>query len=221
MTDLLHIDDMDTESCIASFRNIAGMLMNDHLLRVGENFYRVVDCEFYYCSDTHNDPYAYAHEHPRSSNGEWYFHGSGMDITLATDQSFGGILIRGIAPVADTRHLPSRAGAIAGPLKVCTEIFKQFGSIMREEPLYFGLVDISTIPAYNNISNARLFAVPRVGLNLAKDAEEIFHGRPYRFLSFLYLPHKESEKARRYLLHHPEDPLSPIEYDAYSSGRNW
>lgn len=221
MTDFLHIDDRDDEACMASFRKIADIIMNDHLLRAGENCYRIVDCEFYYCSDSHNDPYAHAHEHPRSNNGEWYFHGTGMDITLSTGQTFGGILIRGITRVADNRQMPSRAGTIAGPLKVCSEIFKQFGSVVRREPLHFGLEDISHARTHNSIDKAKIFAVPRVALNTARDPEENFCGRPYRFLSFLYLPHKESEKARRYLIHHPEDPLSPVEYDAYASGRLW
>ncbi|SKA38226.1 Methylpurine-DNA glycosylase (MPG) [Chitinophaga eiseniae] len=221
MTDFLYIDDRDSDACITSFRKIADTIMNDHLLRAGDNRYRIVDCEFYYCSDTHNDPYAHARERIQSSSGEWYFHGTGMDITLSTDQTFGGILIRGIAPVADSQQLPSRTRTIAGPLKVCSEVFKQFGSVLREEPLYFGLENISSVKTHNSIDRARLFAVPRVALNSAKDPEEIFCGRPYRFLSFLYLPHKESEKARRYLIHHPEDPLSPVEYDAYASGRLW
>ncbi|MBC9932892.1 DNA-3-methyladenine glycosylase [Chitinophaga qingshengii] len=221
MKDILHIDDMDAESCMTSFRTIANTLMNKYLLRVRDSYYRIVDCEFYYCSSTHNDPYAHSHEHPGNSYGEWYFHGSGMDITLTTDHSFGGILIRGIAPLSDTGHIPTRNGAIAGPLKVCTEIFKQFGSILREDPLHFGLADIFSVPTFGLTRQARLFAVPRVGLNNSKDNEDNYGGRPYRFLSFLYLPHKESEKVRKYLLHHWDDPISPIEYEAFSTGRTW
>src|ERR1017187_501642 len=90
MKHLLTIADETNEACSESFRRIAEKLMNLYQLQVKDNFYRIIDCEFYYSSKKHQDPYAHGHERQKSK-GEWYFHGSGLDITIGNGEALGGI----------------------------------------------------------------------------------------------------------------------------------
>ncbi|MES2648159.1 MAG: hypothetical protein V4717_14885 [Bacteroidota bacterium] len=143
MKNLLTIIDETDLTCFASYKRIAETLMNDYKLAVRDKWFRIVECEFYYNSKNHNDPFAHGHPRQKETIGEWYFHGSGLDITLANGTSYGGILIRGIAEVTKEHPMPERKNAIIGPLNICSEIFKSIGNVLSNEPLRFGLVDIS------------------------------------------------------------------------------
>ncbi|RBL90180.1 hypothetical protein [Chitinophaga flava] len=219
MQDLLYINDENDNTCLESFLHIAETLMNRHLLKVRDHYYRIVDCEFYYNSRIHNDPYALTHE--QSGNcGEWNFHGSGMDITLTSQHASGGIMIQGIASVANGHEVPSKDSATSGPLKVCSEIFQHVGSVWADTPLHFGLVPVEQSIG-RGVIEATIFSVPRIGLNITKDNHGNFSKRPYRFLTFLHLPHKEGEKIRKYLTLEAEEAISPVAYQAYNTGRKW
>jgi hypothetical protein len=196
MKHLLTIADETNEACSESFRRIAEKLMNLYQLQVKDNFYRIIDCEFYYSSKKHQDPYAHGHERQKSK-GEWYFHGSGLDITIGNGEALGGILIRRIARVTG-EPIPRKGDSIIGPLNVCTEIFKHFGDVVTDKPIHFGIVDIGLDPMGANMKTAKVFAVPRIGLNKLIDTKDKFHKKPYRFITFLHLPHKETEKVEKY-----------------------
>lgn len=99
MKDILQINDSNSETINESFGRIAQKLMNDFKLQVADKYYRIIECEFYYHSKNHPDPYVHGHKRQKSTKGEWYFNGSGLDITLADESGFGCILIRGIAEV--------------------------------------------------------------------------------------------------------------------------
>jgi hypothetical protein len=221
MNDLLNIIDETDNSCFQSYKRIAEKLMNDYKLKVGDCFYRIIECEFYFNSIKHNDPYVHGHKRQKESFGEWYFHGSGLDITLARNGTYGGILLRGIAKVNRESHIPTRSETINGPLNVCTEIFKQFGNAFTHEPTDFGLVDISIEKMGANMKTARIFAVPRIGLNDKADNERKFCKRPYRFLAFLHLPHGKSDQVKKYLVEEADELLSIEEYKQYYRGEKW
>ena len=222
MKDLLQIIDETDHTCFHSYRRIAEKLMNDYKLCVGDNnFYRIVECEFYFRSKKHDDPYVHGHARQKESIGEWYFHGSGLDITLSTGDTYGGILIRGLTNVNRDRPVPSREDAIIGPLNVCTEIFKQFGGIIAEKPIHFGLVDISREKMGAAMPDAKVFSIPRVGLNDTKDNDDNFCRRPYRFISFLHLQHRESEKIKKYLIEESKEPISLEDYKKHVTGSQW
>ena len=220
MKQLINIIDENDDTCLNSYRGIAEKLMNNYKLQVRNTFYRIVECEFYYSSKKHPDPYVHGHERQKESFGEWYFHGSGLDITLSNGEAYGGLLIRSIAEVKQQGNI-ERKDAIMGPLNVCTEIFSKIGNVMAELPLHFGFREISRDPMGANMKTARIFAVPRIGLNKIKDNEQSFCKRPYRFISFLHLPHKESEKIKKYLLEEPKKPMSMEDYKLYYSGQKW
>jgi hypothetical protein len=221
MKDLLKIGDESDITCFDSYKRIADKLMNDYRLQVRNTFYRIVECEFYYSSQKHNDPYVHGHERQKNSCGEWYFHGSGLDITLSNEQAYGGILLRGIAAVNTHNHVPAREDAIIGPLNVCTEIFKQIGNVLTNAPLDFGLVDISAQKAGASIEDARVFSIPRIGLNNSKDNDGAYCSRPYRFISFLHLPHKDAEKVKHYLTAETGGKIGIDEYKQYYKKERW
>lgn len=160
MNELLCIDDRNPETCFFSFKRIAESLMNDYKLQVGDRFFRIIDCEFYFSSEQHDDCYVHGHQRQKESTGEWYFHGSGLDITVAGNNSYGGILIRGIVEVTSKAQDPFIANPVIGPLNVCPEIFKSFGKVLLTIPLEFGFVNISMERMGALMKKARVFAVP-------------------------------------------------------------
>ncbi len=91
--------DIDTSSAIAakeSFYRVADHLFNQLLIQVNDSYYRIIDIEFY----PHND--AYTHGHPQELlKGKWYFHGSGIDLTIGDGTHHSGILIRSAAKLSD------------------------------------------------------------------------------------------------------------------------
>jgi hypothetical protein len=200
----------------ASYRRIAEKLMNDYKLQVRDKFYRIVECEFYYYhTENHKDPYVHGHQRQKESLGEWYFHGSGLDITLSDGTAYGGILIRAISMVDKDHVRPTKENTIIGPLNVCTEIFKQFGNVLSTKPIEFGLVEISKDPMGALMKKTEVFAVPRIGLNRIKDEEGQYWDRPYRFISFLNLPHREADKVKKYLV--DNNKLTPEEYKKHKA----
>ena len=78
------------------FSKYANKLMNEYCLKVDDKKYNLIEIEFYfYDKENHPDPYIYCNEKQKEC-GEFYFHGSGMDITFGNEICYGGILIRSI-----------------------------------------------------------------------------------------------------------------------------
>ena len=121
------------------FQEIAKELMCNHIIQKRECQYEIVEIEFYYYSQEHQDVITY----PRKMEaGRWFFHPSGVDLTFASkgdirlkdgkignDACFGGILIRGI-------QCKSNGEYIFGPLNCVYELwdnFDAFGTSEKEE----------------------------------------------------------------------------------------
>ncbi|MGJ3236296.1 hypothetical protein [Marivirga sp.] len=153
------------ENPLVDFERIANLFLNQSILRVNEKTYRICSVEFYYQNEMNNDKAA--HKHKRQLTiGEWYFHGSGLDITFGKENEYGGILIQAIQQL----HLPNQF--IAGPLNVITHIFENFGSINLSN-LYFGL-------EFYKHHKEEIISAPRVGLNIKTVGADFSKG--YRFL---------------------------------------
>jgi len=59
----------------ASFDQIANDLFNDYIIQVNNNFYRLLEIEFYYNNKKgHNCSYTHGHKWQKRS-GCWYVHG--------------------------------------------------------------------------------------------------------------------------------------------------
>jgi hypothetical protein len=78
-----------------SFSRIAKWLFANVQLQVNEHIYRMLDIEFYYFSEEHfKDIYAHK-DKMQLCYGKWYFHGSGIDITIGDGKNYGGIKFMG------------------------------------------------------------------------------------------------------------------------------
>lgn len=67
------------DNALEVFKNVATELMSKYAIKKGNDYYQMVEIEFYWYSPNHPDLSVY----PRKSNaGNWYLHPSGVDITL-------------------------------------------------------------------------------------------------------------------------------------------
>jgi len=111
-------------------QNIANTLLSKYVIVDGTKEYRICEIEFYINNSYHNDKYT--HNDPNQKTfGKWYFHkyktGSyksgtykGMDLTLGSDNTFFGILIRSIYDI-ETDTL------IEGPCKTVNKFLENNG----------------------------------------------------------------------------------------------
>ncbi|MBL7817059.1 MAG: hypothetical protein JNL70_18690 [Saprospiraceae bacterium] len=81
-----------------TFKKIAEKLFNEYAIETRYSIYRLVEIEFYWRSEEHDDNSVYRRVHIDPETGTWYFHYSGVDIALKDEVNggFGGILIRSI-----------------------------------------------------------------------------------------------------------------------------
>ncbi|NLR90454.1 MULTISPECIES: hypothetical protein [Flammeovirga] len=163
-----------------SFTSIANFLMNDVVLRAGINNYRLVEIEFYYFSDQHQDPYVHKHE-AQKTLGRWYIHGAGLDITFGTMDFYGGILIRGVQRRGDKQF-------ISGPLNVASEVIHHLGGVEDQE-IHFGLKEY-------DLPQEQIASSRRVGLNPRKNDGELYVNRPYRYISCISSKHPFKQKKQ-------------------------
>ena len=168
-------------NCIdESFVRIAEELMNEHLIKVKNELYRIVECEFYFSNKqyNHDDPYTHGHNE-QIKNGSWYFHGSGIDITIGNkdNDSRGGILIRGLAKISNKQNANGDYLEVSdktiGPLKVLTTLFSHFSDVFDSTNFFYLIHNAQVVNA--NLTHASIFRLPRIGLNIAKDANSFYN----------------------------------------------
>jgi hypothetical protein len=169
----------DNQNINEDFKRIATELMNYWLIKIEGFRYRIVEIEFYLKSQTHPDKYTHGHVQQKKP-GCWYFHGSGVDITFGDENSYGGILIRAIYDIDNTKYT-------YGPINVITELCSHIQSV-NNTSFFFGLIS-----APDNIFKIeKPIAAPRVGLNKTKDPE--MQNKLYRFLVMPKEAHAEKTK---------------------------
>ena len=173
----LTVDNKDIE---LSFDRIAKKLLLYHVISINKEVYTITELEFYYHSQGHEDPYVHQHAH-QLSIAKWYFHGSGLDITIGNGKDiYGGILIRGVKN--------SQGTYIDGPLNVVTNIFHSIGSVNYAQH------DIGIKPIAEPKSNKLIAKSTRVNLKKKENDTRDFHGRLYRYLIEIETQHRFSEK---------------------------
>nr|WP_321431753.1 hypothetical protein [uncultured Campylobacter sp.] len=129
-----------TKSAEEVFKEIAEILLTQTKIVKGSQEYYITDIEFYLYCKGHKDIITY----PRKCEaGEWFFHGSGVDISFASNVKFqngkaklsdnlffGGILIRGIKRFNENNKLSDNGvnGIILKdkPSNVFYELFRNF-----------------------------------------------------------------------------------------------
>ena len=157
------------------FAKIAGDLMNNNVLIVHDVYYRFTSLEFYYHHNDHQD--CYSHQHPnQKTSGQWYLHGSGLDITFGGTNIYGGILIRGIKNLQEQTY-------INGPILCVQELFRNFGEVDDSEKINFYIQTIPWDRMGSLVEEQEFYHSRRVGLNPKIDTtpEARFFNGMYRF----------------------------------------
>lgn len=167
------------------FSDIAKKLFFEFNLIVNEQVYQLVEVEFYYQSSQHDDPFVHCDE-MQKTNGQWYFHGSGIDITIGDGENYGGILLRGIARIEESKLV-----FISGPLNVAKEIFSQLGSAKLQK-MVFGLNKLRTQVSFDSND---FIASSRINLPQNKSDSRYFNAN-YRFITQLNQEHRFAEKTK-------------------------
>ncbi len=195
----------DIPTALDRMKSMANELMNNSVLKVGQNEYRLTEIEFYLFKEA-GFPDPYTHRNPlQLTSNHWYFHRSsknhilkpvnriGLDLTcgIESEQVFGGILIRGMMDINDETKYWFE------PSKI---VKKLVGS---DEPSKEQLAEIEQYQAKNNpfimlvdkelTVKKSVYECPRFGL---KDKGETpFYMAPFRFITFGDRKHKEKEKT--------------------------
>ncbi len=181
----------------SDFLRIANELMNYWILQINNAKYRIAEIEFYYQSKSHDDKYTHGHI-LQLEPGNWYFHGSGLDLTIGAENISGGILIRAIW------NLESKIYTY-GPLNSVTELFSNLSNVYNRD-FTFGLTEDTgkTIEIETPIS------APRIGLN-PKTAPHMYD-KCYRFLVMPKQKHAEKTKIAEAMLRqgYDEDKINGI-----------
>lgn len=181
MTIKLDLKIADNKNPTTSFERIAKCLFNNYCIENSNGQYAFTEIEFYYFNESHYDIHCH-NDRFQKENGTWYFHWSGIDITIGDNKSTGGILIRGIKNEKDY---------FDGPLNVMKELLSGKINILE------GSLKLKLILKLAS-TNETIYKSKRIGLNLKKEEEkdEKYFDKPYRFISNIENPaHKYKDKG--------------------------
>lgn len=196
------INTSSSESIKEGFNKIAENIFNDIQLEVNGNYYRFLDIEFYYfAKGVFEDVYVHKHQE-QLKMGNWYFHGSGIDITFGDGHNYGGILIRAIAKLSGdlSRDKNFIEKEVHGPLNVKTEIGSKLNDVFNETHNIFQLHDVSRdrMPALMKMPT-HIIRTKRIGLSKTKDIstqKEYYNGK-FRFVIFPHLKLKDKTQISK------------------------
>lgn len=171
------------------FNTLAEYLMNNCHLKIGELEYELMELEFYfYEKNIYEDTNTHCSESQKMSN-TWYLHQfkdkkmfksgnyKGLDITFGNNNTYGGVLIRGIK---------SKNDIIAGPSNVVTKIMEKLNLKINDMNSLAELIFEKNITDNNslklieqeNSNPSILLRSPRIGL---VKMDEYF-SYPYRYI---------------------------------------
>jgi len=140
----------------------------------------LTEIEFYLCCNEHEDPYCHSFnkykekkDHIQNRLLHWYFHGSGMDITIGGDNDsgiYGGILIRSVYDISsgkeingplNTRYNLLGLDSLANKIENCNKKMKEMKLLLVKD----GNEYVSDISEENFV----IVNTPRHGLNPIKE----------------------------------------------------
>ena len=102
--ELLKIDQFTGDKLSQQLTKVAEVLLNQSILNIGHEKYRICEIEFYVFANEYKDPYAHQNPH-QLVFGQWYFHQiltqagyrckggkfKGLDLTLGDEKNYIGI----------------------------------------------------------------------------------------------------------------------------------
>lgn len=221
--------DITSDQYDVEFLRISQYLLNDCILVINKKEYRLVEIEFYYTDDHHNDPFTHQHEIQRDK-GKWYFHRAGsniaknsgssearhgykngtfkgLDISIGNSISYGGILIRTIKSLIDGSLIegPSLTVDHIIHLNECQTIDEFVTSKLHNNLS----IDNKLGPLYlsdrninikeHDFQSRQIIKCPRVGLSLKKSVPPIPDQFIFRKYRFLTCPH-DIKKGKYYII---------------------
>jgi len=168
-----------------NFGYIADQILNHTELEIYGSLYRIKELEFYLYNDEHKDKYVHCHL-DQNQYGKWYFHKrgksyksgtyKGLDLTLGHDDTFCGVLIRGIEGIDGS--------FIDGPCCTVNHILEMYEYDTIDEFTEGELLDVIDNEQYLVIRDSDEFPISdvycgkRVGLS---DKYPEFKDKPYRY----------------------------------------
>ena len=175
------------------FKELAEFILKESCIQAGDISYRIMECEFYFYSTNHPDPFVHAiskpdnkyAKHKQGKSGEWYFHdsGLGLDITIGNESAniYGGILIRGLRKLDTNENDPF----YRGPFNACKELFNNIGGIYDNNLTLKSLGN--DITDYQNFRNTKILDFNRIGLikkngSIPDEKQLMYSQKKYRFI---------------------------------------
>ena len=132
----------------------AKKMMGGYCIKKKDAFYQIAEIEFYFYSPDHRDIITY----PRRCSGKlWFFHQSGVDLTIKSSEKgeephFGGILIRSVIKYDNAWN---KLETICGPQKCVNELFDVLNAVDNSNELTpllekhdFGSVEVVSSQRY-------------------------------------------------------------------------
>ncbi len=179
----------ETEAtALESFDRIADKISKDINLKINDNYYRLVDFEFYTFSKAIPDPHTYKNDLQLQS-GKLYLHSSGVDITFGDGENYGGILLRSVVKLYGGSEQSSgfMKRQYDGPQIVATELFSNLNSLFGSEKNEISIVDINGhnqdacfYPAKKVVKTKRVGLTPK-----PNDTEDYYRNLPLRYITIL------------------------------------
>ena len=162
-----YLDESKLEEC-------AKKLMGKYCIKKPNFFYQIAEIEFYFYSPNHRDIITY---HRRCSGKLWFFHQSGVDLTIDSSKGFegqtpcfGGILIRSIIKY---NKAGKKIETICGPQKCVNELFDVLNAVDNSNEL-MPLLEKHDFVCVKVVSSQRYvsFNVPSKSLKEGCDEKE-------------------------------------------------
>jgi hypothetical protein len=165
---------VDEDNLLESLGFIARTIFSDYQIVTPKNNYRILELEFYYHSLPKNRDEQCYKDTKQKTHGEWFFHYSGIDITIGNESAFGSFLIRSIGKLDNQER---EFKVINGPLKLKNEILNNFDLVTTELKFPF----FQFVPKKFDFGTESSFKrTTRVGISRLKED----YLKEYRFLIF-------------------------------------
>ena len=168
------------------FNSLANCLMNFLCLTVGNVTFRITECEIYYCSKEHTDPYVHKGSQQLTA-GKFYLNKvGGLDITFGNleNEIWGGILIRGIKNLETNKYTNKVT-------EIVKEIIDNLGNIITERNgIYFCELTLNEYEIKEPVQSKR------IGLSKKEEDNNNFIDKPYRYIIDLVPEHKFKDKEK-------------------------
>jgi hypothetical protein len=168
------------------FISLTNCLMNYLCLVVGNNAYRITECEIYYMDIEQQDCYVHCGEQQMTAGKLYLNKVGGLDITFgnANIPSWGGILIRGIRNLTTNQYFNKIT-------EIVSEIFNALGNVIIHKN---GIYLRELMPGQIEIKQP--IQTSRVGLTKKEQDIDNYYEKPYRYIVELNPSHKFRGKEK-------------------------